>query len=169
MIRANNEADFCAAADRIRTLLAGARYPAEREKTHNEFIQVETYIPGREFAVEGIVTNGRLHTLAIFDKPDPLEGPFFEETLYMTPSRESAEAQAQLIRTTQDGVRALGLTDGPVHAEMRYNDAGRLAAGDCGQADRRALRGVAPVHGRCETRGTDSAARGWRRHQRFAA
>ena len=123
VIRANNEAEFCAAATRIGALLQAPDIRRTRE-AHNEFIQVETYIPGGEFALEGIVTNGRLHTLAIFDKPLPLEGPFFEETLYITPSRESAEAQAELIRTTQRGVTALGLTDGPVHAEMRVNTSG---------------------------------------------
>jgi hypothetical protein len=65
-----------------------------------------------------------LKALAIFDKPDPLEGPFFEETLYVTPSREAAAVQAALIEATQAGVQALGLTNGPIHAEMRYNDAG---------------------------------------------
>jgi biotin carboxylase len=123
VIRANGETDFCDAAGRIRSLLHAPEIRRIREE-HNEFIHVETYIPGREFAVEGILTGGRLQVLAIFDKPDPLEGPFFEETLYVTPSRESADVQAQLIQATRDGSRALGLTDGPVHAEMRYNESG---------------------------------------------
>ena len=123
VIRANNETEFCDAANRIRALLREPDIKRTRE-AHNEFIHVETYIPGREFAVEGIVTGGRLQVLAIFDKPDPLEGPFFEETLYITPSREPADVQDDLIRAAQDGVKALGLTDGPVHAEMRYNSSG---------------------------------------------
>jgi hypothetical protein len=123
VIRADDETDFCEAAERIRALLRAPEIRRTRED-QNEFIQVETYIPGREFAVEGIVTGGALQVLAIFDKPDPLEGPFFEETVYVTPSRESRDVQAALTKATQDGVRALGLTDGPVHAEMRYNEAG---------------------------------------------
>jgi biotin carboxylase len=123
VIRADNETDFCEAAGRIRSLLQAPEIQRVREE-HNEFIQVEKYIPGREFAVEGILTKGKLQVLAIFDKPDPLEGPFFEETLYVTPSRESAVVQAELIGATQAGSRALGLSDGPVHAEMRYNESG---------------------------------------------
>ena len=123
MIRANGEGDFCEAAGRIRSLLQAPGIRRTREE-HNEFIHVETYIPGREFALEGILSHGRLQVLAIFDKPDPLEGPFFEETLYVTPSRESEAVQAEFIGATQDGARALGLTDGPVHAEMRYNESG---------------------------------------------
>jgi hypothetical protein len=70
------------------------------------------------------MSGGNLRALAIFDKPDPLDGPFFEETIYVTPSREHPDVQAALVSATRDAVRALGLTDGPVHAEMRYNAAG---------------------------------------------
>jgi hypothetical protein len=87
-------------------------------------LQVEGYIPGREFAVEGLVTGGRFQPLAIFDKPDPLEGPFFEETIYVTPSREAAEVQRDLLDTTERAVRALGFRHGPVHAELRHNSDG---------------------------------------------
>jgi len=124
VIRADNGREFAAAFERIRALLA--RSPdivASREET-NQFIQVEEFIPGREFAVEAIVTNGRMKLLAIFDKPDPLDGPFFEETLYVTPSREPAEIQ-QLIRdTVERAIGALGLWHGPVHAELRVNEQG---------------------------------------------
>src|ERR1035438_8283775 len=68
-------------------------------KQQSQYLQVEAYIPGREFAVEGIVTRGAPRILAIFDKPDPLEGPFFEETIYVTPSRESAAAQQSMRET----------------------------------------------------------------------
>jgi hypothetical protein len=85
---------------------------------------VERYIPGREFAVEGLVTDAVLQPLAIFDKPDSLEGPYFEETIYVTPSREPPKVQHDLIDTTARAVRALGLRHGPVHAELRYNDEG---------------------------------------------
>ena len=80
---------------------------------------VEDFIPGHEYALEGIVTRGCLQTLALFDKPDPLDGPFFEETIYVTVPMEEAIAD-----TAQRAVNALGLTDGPIHAEMRVNDAG---------------------------------------------
>jgi hypothetical protein len=87
-------------------------------------IQVESYIPGREYAVEGLVTRGVFQTLALFDKPDPLEGPFFEETIYVTPSREPAEVQSALLETAARAVSALGLFHGPVHLEMRHNSEG---------------------------------------------
>ncbi len=70
------------------------------------------------------MTDGRLQMLALFDKPDPLDGPFFEETIYLTPSREPREVQQAIFDTTQRAVNALGLHDGPVHAEMRVNAAG---------------------------------------------
>jgi biotin carboxylase len=114
VIRANDADEFVAAFRRIAKL--GER--GERD------IQVESYIPGREFAVEGLLTGGKLQTIAIFDKPDLMEGPFFEETIYVTPSREPAAVQAALIETTARAVAALGLRHGPVHAELRYNGAG---------------------------------------------
>jgi hypothetical protein len=90
----------------------------------DQFLQVESFIEGREFALEGILINGRLRVLALFDKPDPLDGPFFEETIYVTPSRESADTQHEIIRTTENAVKALGLEHGPIHAEMRVNPRG---------------------------------------------
>ena len=84
VIRADTPAEFATAlADAI----------PQRSRRGEESVLVEDFIPGREFALEGIVTDGRLQTLAIFDKPDPLDGPFFEETIYVTPSREPAEVQ----------------------------------------------------------------------------
>jgi len=123
VIRADDPASFALAMERIRTLLQSPDI-RQRSDPQDTFLQVESYIPGREYAVEGLVTDGALHMLAIFDKPDPLEGPFFEETLYVTPSRSPAEVQNLLVQATVEGVRALGLRYGPVHAEMRYNDAG---------------------------------------------
>jgi biotin carboxylase len=111
VIRANSPAEFAAAWHRIR-----AMGPHE--------IQVEEYIDGREFAVEGLMTRGRFEPLAIFDKPDPLEGPFFEETIYVTPSRQPEIVQRELIEVTRAAARALGLWHGPVHVELRFNDAG---------------------------------------------
>ncbi len=85
---------------------------------------IEDFIPGEEVAVEALLRRGELEVLAIFDKPDPLNGPFFEETIYVTPSRLSQERQSQIRQTTARAARALGLTDGPIHAELRLNDRG---------------------------------------------
>ena len=118
VVRANNREEFLAAADRIRKLLESPEIRATRESLLDQLI-VEGYIPGREVAVEGLLTNGVLRILAIFDKPDPLEGPFFEETIYVTPSRLTG-SQQQIIRSCmEDSLRALGLSHGPVHAEFR--------------------------------------------------
>ena len=115
VIRANSPEEFTAACARIGKLL---------ETEADRCIQVEDFIPGREFALEGLVTRGNLQTLALFDKPDPLDGPFFEETIYLTPSREPETVRNAILETAQRAVTALGLTDGPVHAEMRVNPRG---------------------------------------------
>jgi biotin carboxylase len=120
VIRANNPTEFAAAFERIHAILEAPEIRRLQEE-HDQFIQVENYIDGREYALEGIVTEGRLKVLAIFDKPDPLEGPFFEETIYVTPSREPQQVQHALIETAQQAVTALGLTTGPLHAELRHN------------------------------------------------
>jgi biotin carboxylase len=112
VIRANDADEFDQAAARIRKMTGDGQ------------ILVEDFIPGREFALEGIATRGRLQTLALFDKPDPLDGPFFEETIYVTPSRAAGETQREIQAAAQSAVSALGLTDGPVHAEMRVNSQG---------------------------------------------
>ena len=85
---------------------------------------VERYLPGVEVALEGLLTGGELQTLALFDKPDPLEGPFFEETIYVTPSRLPEATQAAISARTAEAAAALGLREGPVHAELRINDEG---------------------------------------------
>jgi hypothetical protein len=121
VIRASDDAEFAEAFTRIRDILNGPEIVRMHEE-HDRFIQVEEFIPGREFALEGIVTAGRLRVLAIFDKPDPLDGPYFEETIYLTPSREPGEER--LIDATQSAIAGLGLTHGPIHAEMRVNPAG---------------------------------------------
>ena len=123
VIRANNRAEFVAAFGRIAALLADPDI-ARLHDEQNRFIQVESFIEGREFALEGILSEGRLRVLALFDKPDPLDGPYFEETIYVTPSRERAETQRDIVRTTERAIQALGLTRGPVHAEMRVNQRG---------------------------------------------
>jgi len=85
---------------------------------------VEDFIPGFEIAAEGILDQGKLHLLALFDKPDPLDGPFFEETIYVTPSRLSDEVQQAIAGSIAQAATALGLRHGPVHAELRVNEAG---------------------------------------------
>jgi biotin carboxylase len=111
VVRADDETGFARALARIRRMGEGD-------------VQVETYIPGREFAIEALMTHGEFRALAIFDKPDPLEGPFFEETIYVTPSREPDAVRNELVETAAQGARALGLHHGPVHAELRYNHEG---------------------------------------------
>jgi biotin carboxylase len=123
VIRADNDIQFAAAAARIRGILESPEI-ARLNEPRNRFIQVERFLRGREFALEGLVSGGRLQTLAIFDKPDPLDGPYFEETTYITPSGEAPEVQAQLRKAVQRAIAALGLTQGPVHAEMRLTDEG---------------------------------------------
>lgn len=121
VIRANNATEFTAAFRRIQAILHNPEIVRMHEE-QDRFIQVEDFIPGREFAIEAIATNGELRILAIFDKPDPLNGPFFEETIYVTPSREPE--QHQIVNTVKAAVKALGLSHGPVHAEVRVNEGG---------------------------------------------
>ena len=123
VIRANTREEFVAAAERIRKLLASPEILATREPNLDQVI-VEGYIPGREVALEGLLTDGQLRVLAIFDKPDPLEGPYFEETIYVTPSRLPQSQRRDVERCARDAVRALGLTQGPIHAEFRINEQG---------------------------------------------
>lgn len=124
VIRANDPAEFGMAFARIKALLEGSPDIRMAREEQSRYLQVEAYIPGREFAVEGIVTHGAPRVLAIFDKPDRLEGPFFEETIYVTPSRESGAAQESMRETVERAVRALGLYHGPFHAELRFNEGG---------------------------------------------
>jgi len=123
VIRANDPREFIAAFRRIAALLADPDI-ARLHEDQNRFVQVETFIPGREFALEGILQDGRLRVLALFDKPDPLDGPYFEETIYVTPSREDAVTRREIVGTTERAVQALGLTRGPIHAEVRVNPRG---------------------------------------------
>ena len=122
---------------------AGAPAPASvgtsagAEEHHT--LLVESFIPGPEIALEGMLAGGELTVLAIFDKPDPLDGPFFEETIYVTPSRLPEPVQALAAMRVREGCAAYGLTEGPVHAELRIHDgeawiieiAGRTIGGDC--------------------------------------
>jgi biotin carboxylase len=123
VIRANDPQQFAAAFERIRRILSQPEI-LHLHEDWNEAIQVEQYIEGREFALEALMTRGEFEPIAIFDKPDPLDGPFFEETIYVMPSRESAAVQDAIIETSRRAVRAVGLRHGPVHAEMRVNAQG---------------------------------------------
>jgi len=122
-VQANNREEFLAAAARVRRLLKSPEILANREPNLDQVL-VEGYIPGKEVAVEGLLTDGTLRVLAIFDKPDPLEGPYFEETIYVTPSRLPESVQRAIEKCARDAVRSLGLSHGPVHAEFRINDDG---------------------------------------------
>jgi biotin carboxylase len=123
VIRADDEAAFVAAFARIRAILREPEVAALGEGTDS--IVVEGFVPGVEVALEGLLEDGALRTLALFDKPDPLDGPFFEETIYVTPSRLPVATQAAVADVAARAARALGLSDGAVHCELRL----RAAAG----------------------------------------
>jgi biotin carboxylase len=142
VIRADSEAEFVDAWKRIATILASPDVQELGEGTGE--ILVEGFIPGVEVALEGLLQGGRLETLALFDKPDPLDGPFFEETIYVTPSRLDEPTQAAIRDLAARAAEALGLDDGPVHAELRINAGGawmlEIAARSIGGLCSRALR-----------------------------
>jgi biotin carboxylase len=119
VIRADNPAEFIVAFARLKRILLGDGNPLEETE-----ILVEDFIPGGEVALEGLQTDGALHVLALFDKPDPLAGPFFEETIYTTPSRLSEKTQAAIAACAGAAAHSIGLRDGPVHAELRVNERG---------------------------------------------
>ena len=122
VIRADSEPEFVGAFERIARILES---PDVRELGDGaDRILVEGFVPGAEVALEGLLDGGALQTLALFDKPDPLDGPFFEETIYVTPSRLPEVAQTAIRECTARAAKALGLEDGPVHAELRVNREG---------------------------------------------
>lgn len=123
VIRANTPEEFQAAVERIKRLLESPEVQVEREPETDRLL-VERFIPGAEVSVEGLVTRGKLRILAIFDKPDPLEGPYFEETIYVAPSRLPDKEYDAIFECAEKTVAALGLTHGPVHAEFRINKEG---------------------------------------------
>lgn len=166
VIRANNRDEFIAAAQRIRRLLGSPELQSGNESNLDRVL-VEGYIEGTEVALEGLVTDGVLRVLAIFDKPDPLEGPYFEESIYVTPSRLSLTQQLAIQKCAQEAARAVGLTQGPVHAEFRVgvDQSGRdevwpleIAARPIGGLCARALRFVARDGQARES--SDAASRG---------
>ena len=120
VMRADDAASFATAFERLRALLRSPEVRAERNEAH-ETALVEGFIPGREYAVEALLHHGVLCILAIFDKPEPLDGPFFEETIYVTPSSALADVQDRIVRAVTSAAQAIGLHHGPVHAECRVN------------------------------------------------
>ena len=123
VIRADAAPSFVEAFMRLRALLATPEVRVERDEAH-QTILVEGFIEGWEFAIEGILHHGTFHALALFDKPDPLDGPFFEETIYVTPSSAPEAMQRDILAAVSRAAAAIGLTHGPIHAECRVNDRG---------------------------------------------
>jgi biotin carboxylase len=116
VIRADDPQAAAAAVARVRAILAEAGEDPEGP------LLIERYVPGAEVSVEGLLRAGSLETLAVFDKPDPLEGPYFEETIFTTPSRLPGDVVAAVTRVTADACAALGLREGPIHAELRAQE-----------------------------------------------
>ena len=136
VIRADDHVQLEKAIGRIVSMLAEVPEREERET-----LLIEEFISGTEVAIEGLLSDGHLEILAIFDKPDPLDGPYFEETYYTTPSRHAPDVQAQIASRVAEACAAYGLCEGPVHAECRINNAGvwilevaaRTIGGLCGR------------------------------------
>jgi biotin carboxylase len=136
VIRADNPGEIISACERIQRIISRESIPGSYEAGH---LLLETFVSGPEIALEGLLNAGRLSVLAIFDKPDPLEGPFFEETYYITPTRHGAPARLRIVECVTAACRALGLREGPVHAEVRLAGseavilevAARTIGGDC--------------------------------------
>ena len=134
VIRTDSPEELLAACRRIERIVEGCGEEEERRT-----LLVEDFVPGAEVAMEGILRKGRLHRIAMFDKPDPLDGPFFEETYYITPSRLAPAYQERVVARVAGACRAYGLREGPVHAELRVNSedvwvieiAARTIGGDC--------------------------------------
>ncbi len=135
VIRADDATQAAAAGVRARAILGDSPEP----------LLVESFVSGAEVAVEGLLLGGQLRVLAVFDKPDPMDGPFFEETIYVTPSRQSPSILAAIEATAARAAAALGLVEGPVHIELRLSATGvvtilELAARSIGGLCARALR-----------------------------
>ena len=140
VIRADGDNSFVDAFHRIAAIIAqpDADTPGEAA----DHLLVESYIPGTEYAVEGLIREGGMEILAVFDKPDPLDGPYFEETIYVTPARIDAGRRRAIAEAVQAAVSAIGLADGPTHIDLRVNEAGvfvlevdaRSIGGYCGRS-----------------------------------
>ena len=123
VMRVDRASDFVWAFERLGRLLVSPDIVSERDEAHGRAL-IESYIPGNEFAIEGVMTAGVFTPFVIFDKPDPLVGPFFEETIYVTPSRASHAVQQAIVDQVAAAARALDLRHGSVHAECRVNTKG---------------------------------------------
>lgn len=147
VIRANDAQEFVAAFARVAALLT--RLGLTESDAAARQILAEDFVPGREVALEGLLTAGALRVLALFDKPDPLDGPFFEETIYVTPSRFPIRIQQDIAACAAKAAQALGLREGPVHGELRVNDDGvwliEMAARSIGGRCSRTLRFAADL------------------------
>ena len=147
VIRADDPLSFVTAFARVQRLLASSEVRELRDP-ESDVIQIESFIPGAEYALEGMLEHGIFHTLAIFDKPDSMDGPFFEESIYVTPSRVNSGIQRQLIDVVERAAKAIGLHHGPLHAECRVNSRGvhvlEVAARPIGGLCARTLRFVKP-------------------------
>jgi hypothetical protein len=136
VIRVDNEREAEAAEDRIRQIVADSGGDPDEE------LLVEAFVPGPEVAVEGMIVRGELVVLALLDKPDALDGPYFEETMFVTPSRHAHPLQEEIVRVVRGATSSLGLVSGPVHAEVRIGPYGvvlievaaRAIGGLCGRA-----------------------------------
>jgi ATP-grasp domain/L-amino acid ligase C-terminal domain 2/ATP-grasp N-terminal domain len=136
VIRADNREDLLSACARVQAIVASETTSDACSRSH---VLVEGFVGGPEVAVEGLLQQGELEVLAIFDKPDTLEGPYFEETYYITPSRHSAARQQQIIAAVKAACVGMGLREGPVHAEVRLAESGcviievasRTIGGEC--------------------------------------
>ena len=147
VIRVDDASEFVAGFERLRALMRQPDVRVERDAAHDTVL-VESFVPGREFAVEGVMTAGATHVFAIFDKPDPLDGPFFEETIYITPSHETPTTRMCIAEAVTAAAGAVGLRHGPIHAECRVNARGvfvlEVAARPIGGLCSRALTFTAP-------------------------
>ena len=145
VIRANDVIEFRRAFTRVARLLDEPDVRALQDPAAEDIV-VEQFIEGKEYALEGIVHAGRLHTLTIFDKPDPLDGPYFEETIYVSPARVPEPVRQAIEAAAAQATQSLGLEHGPVHIECRVNDRGvyilEAAARPIGGLCARALRAV---------------------------
>ena len=148
VMRVNDASDLVAALDRLRRLLARPDVRVQRDPAHT-LVLLESFIAGHEFALEGLMTDGHLHTLAIFDKPDPLDGPYFEETIYLTLADLESDLAQRIRSSVAAAAVAIGLRHGPVHAECRVGESGvfvlEVAARPIGGICARALRFTPPA------------------------
>lgn len=170
VIRVNDELELQQAVERIKNMLLDEK---QIDQAIRDILLLEEFIPGKEVAVEGMLHNGELDVLAVFDKPDPLDGPFFEETYYITPTSFSEQVQSEIKLTILESCQSYGLTEGPIHAECRINDEGvwilevaaRTIGGMCGRmlslGTGHTLEELVLLHAmgqRVETKTLDSAA-----------